>query len=266
MGKFIEIYEQNLIDAKKQYIESSNFSSKPIMTTGVISPESTICIQPIFGIEFGLDKAGTNTILEMLENKWDAKTENERKNLLGILTDIYTITEEYLGGHGIPSVRQNAYLKADNNRLTLSEIQEKNIGLCAERAAIGHQMFSIIEKAGLTNFTSFLTISHLTVDTREPHSFIVLKHNTDSSKQYIFDIENPVKYMKTSDSKPMLGVALYPMTQEEFEAFQEGKSIAPQTIYEQFGMIIADTKRYYGDEEITINKIDKDITNDVHER
>ena len=245
---FNEIYEDSLVDAQKIYIESSNFSSKPIMTTGIISPESTICIQPMFGIEFELDKDGMSEIIKMLENKWTAKTESERKNLLSVLTDIYSITEEYLGGHGISATRQNAYFQATDNRLNFSEIKGKNIGLCAERAAIGHQLLSILERAGLTNFKSFLTNSHMTTDTREPHSFIVLKHKKDSSKQYIFDIENPLEYKTSESSEPKLGIALYPMTEEEYEAFKEGKSIVPQSIYEQFGMQVVSAKRFYGDE------------------
>ena len=218
------------------------------MTTGIISPESTICIQPMCGIEFELDKDGMSEIIEMLENRWAVKTESERKNLLSVLTDIYSITEEYLGGHGISATRQNAYLQATDNRLNLSEIKGKNIGLCAERAAIGHQLLSILERAGLTNFESFLTNSHMITDTREPHSFIVLKHKKDSSKQYIFDIENPLEYKISESSEPKLGIALYPMTEEEYEAFKEGKSIAPQSIYEQFGMSVVSAKRFYGDE------------------
>lgn len=245
---FKQIYENSLVDVQKKYIESSNFSSKPIMTTGIISPDSTICIQPIFSIEFELDKEGMNNIIEMLENSWNAKSENERKNLLSILTDIYSITEEYLGGHGIQATRQKAYLQAPNNRLNLSEIKGKNIGLCAERAAMGHQLLSILEKAGLINFESFLTNSHMTMDTIEPHSFIVLKHKKDSSKQYIFDIENPLEYKMNESSEPRLGVALYSMTEEEYKAFKEGKSISPQSIYEQFGMSVVSAKRFYGDE------------------
>ena len=245
---FKQIYENSLVDVQKKYIESSNFSSKPIMTTGIISPDSTICIQPIFGIEFELDKEGMNNIIEMLENSWNAKSENERKNLLSILTDIYSITEEYLGGHGIQSTRQKAYFQATNNRLNLSEIKGKNIGLCAERAAMGHQLLSILEKADLINFESILTNSHMTMDTIEPHSFIVLKHKKDSSKQYIFDIENPLEYKMNESSEPRLGVALYSMTEEEYKAFKEGKSISPQSIYEQFGMSVVSAKRFYGDE------------------
>ena len=245
---FKEIYEKSLVDAQKKYIESSNFSSKPIMTTGIISPESTICIQPVFGIEFELDKDGMSKIIEMLENRWDVKTESERNNLLSVLTDIYSITEEYLGGHGISTTRQKAYFQAPDNRLNLSEIKGKNIGLCAERAAIGHQLLTILERAGLTNFESFFTNSHMTTDTREPHSFIVLKHKKDLSKQYIFDIENPLEYKTSESSEPKLGIALYHMTEEEYAAFKEGKNIVPQSIYEQFGMSVVSAKRFYGDE------------------
>ena len=246
---FKKVYEESLIDAETTYIKSSNFSSKPIMKSGIISPESTICIQPVFDIEFGLDKDGMNTIIEMLENKWNAKTEKERKNLMSVLTDIYAITEDYLGGHGNQEKRQKAYFQSDNNRLTLSEIKGKNIGLCAERAAIGHQMLSILEKAGLTNFESFFTNSHVTIDTSEPHSFIVLKNKNDSSKTFIFDIENPIEYKKSEESKSNLGIALYSMTEEEYQAFKDGKNISPQSIYEQFGMLLVSDKRFYGDEE-----------------
>ena len=123
---FNEIYENSLADAQKKYI-GDIFLSKPIMTTGIISPESTICIQPSFGIEFELDKDGMSEIIEMLENRWIAETESERNNLLRTLTDIYLITEEYLGGHGIPATRKNAYFQATDNRLKLSEIKGKNI-------------------------------------------------------------------------------------------------------------------------------------------
>lgn len=48
------------------------------MTTGIISPESTICIQPVFGIEFELDKEGMSEVIEMFENIWNSRTEKEK--------------------------------------------------------------------------------------------------------------------------------------------------------------------------------------------
>ena len=247
--KYNEIYENSLVDAQKKYIENSTFSTKPLMTTGIISPESTICIQPELGIEFELDKEGMSEVIEMLENIWASRTEKEKKNLLSILSDVYSVTEVYLGGHGIPEKRENAYIKAKNNRLSLSEIKGKNIGLCAERAAIGHQLLTILEKAGfIWEFESFLTLSHMAVDTLVPHAFIVLKNKKDSSKQYIFDIENLIEYKKNDSSELVPAIALYPLTEEEFEDFKEGKSLSPQCIHEQFGLSVVGPKKYYGDE------------------
>lgn len=125
--KFNEIYENSLVDAQKKYIESSNFSTKPLMTTGIISPESTICIQPVFGIKFELDKEGMSEVIEMFENIWNSRTEKEKKNLLSILSDVFSVTEEYLGGQGNLEKRENAYIKAKDNRLSLSEIKGKKL-------------------------------------------------------------------------------------------------------------------------------------------
>lgn len=187
------------------------------MTTGIISPESTICIQPVFGIEFELYKEGMSEVIEMFENIWNSRTE-----------------------------------------------KEKNIGLCAERAAIGHQLLTILEKAGfIGEFESFLTLSHMAVDTLVPHAFIVLKNKKDSSKQYIFDIENLIEYKKNESSELVPAIALYPLTEEEFEDFKEGKSLSPQCIHEQFGLSVVGPKRYYGDE---IHYDDENYENEVQEK
>ena len=255
MKSFKKIYEEQIKDTKKEYIESSNFTTKPIMTKDIISPDSILCIQPAFDVTFNLDKEGMNTIIEMLENKWNSRTDKEKKNLIVILTDIYTITEDYLGGHGIPKNREDAYLGVKDTHLSLSEISGKKIGLCAERAAIGHQLLTLIEKSGLINYESSLINSHLALDKRIPHSFILLKHKSDSSKQFIFDIENPIKYKPTNESKPMPGLALYPISEEEYYSFINGEVISPKSIFEQYGMMIVGEQRYYGDGEIpTVTK------------
>lgn len=149
------------------------------MTTGIILPESTICIQPVFGIEFELDKEGMSEVIEMFENIWNSRTE-----------------------------------------------KEKNIGLCAERAAIWHQLLTIPEKVSfIGKFESFLTHSHMAIDTLVPHAFIVLKNKKDSSKQYIFDIENLIEYKKNDSSELVPAITLYPLTEEKFESFKEKKLI-----------------------------------------
>jgi len=252
---FKEIYEKGISNARKQIIQSSHFTTKPIMTTGILPPGSTICIQPAFDLNFEVDQKGMEKLIAMLEDKWNSTSENERKNLLSILTNIYSISDDYLGGLGIPSKRKNAYFHKKDGCLSLSEIESKNIGLCAERSVIGHQLLSILQQANIINYESYLINSHLTIDgkketTIEPHSFIILKHKHDSSKQFIFDIENPIYYKISDNDTPVPGVALYPITEEEYESFKVGKSISPHSIFEQFGMSIVGDQRLYGDEKI----------------
>lgn len=252
---FKEIYRKELINAPKQDINGDAFPVKPIMTNGIISPESTIIIQAIFDIGFQLDKSGMEKVIEMLENKWNASSKDWEKNFLQILTDIYSITNEYLGGQGIEKNRKEAYSNAEDSRLNLSEIEGKKIGLCAERAAIGHQLLTILQQAGIINYKPYFTMSKLTTDDRiEPHAFIVLKHKEDASKQFIFDIENPLKYKMRNSDKEWPGVAIYPITEKEFEAFANGESISPKSIYEQSGASIVGTSRAYGNGKFSIGK------------
>lgn len=127
--------------------------------------------------------------------------------------------------------------------------KRKNIGLCAERAAIGHQLLTISEKVGfIGKFESFLTHSHMAIDTLVPHAFIVLKNKKDSSKQYIFDIENLIEYKKNDSSELVPAITLYPLTEEKFEVFKEEKNLSLQCIHEQLGVSVVGPKRYYGDE------------------
>lgn len=256
----VEIYKQNIVNANKQNVASSQFSQKPIMVSGLMAPQSKITIQSLFGIDFELDEEGMCKALEILGGKLEQRTDAQKKDFMCLLTDIYCTTEEYLGGHGVKEVRQSAYVSAPDQKLKLSEIQGKRVGLCAERAIMAQQIMATLEKEGmLANYTTFLTNSHLTVDgNREPHSFIVIKHNSDSSKQFLFDVENLLHHKPTKESQPVPAVALYPMTEQEFKDFQEGKSFQLKSIYEHFGMTVVDKPRIYGDEEVKQNQTNLD--------
>lgn len=243
---FKEIYEEGLINSKKQIVETSNLSSKPILITGIISPESKICINPSNEVTFELDKKGMEKIIGMFQDRWNVLSDEERKNLMHVLREIFLLTQEYLGGIGNPAVRLHAYEHAKNLCLSLSEIEGKQIGLCAERAAIGHQLLSILEQTGILNFESYLTNSYITTKEMRPHAFIVLKHHKDESKQFIFDIENPIEYHL--NGKTVQGIALYSMTKEEYKDFINGKNISPKNVLEQIGISALGEKRAYGNE------------------
>lgn len=64
------------------------------MTTGIILPESTICIQPVFGIEFELDKEGMSEVIEMFENIWNSRTEKEKN--IGLCVERAAICHQLL--------------------------------------------------------------------------------------------------------------------------------------------------------------------------
>lgn len=250
MENLVELYDRCLEDAKTQNIESSNFNTKPTFTEGILSLDSRVCVQPMFGFEFAIDKKGMHEVIKSFQDLYLKESESNKENLLAILTDIYSVLENYLGGHGIQSKRSEAYFTSKERCLNLSDIKGKQIGLCAERGIVGHQLLALMEKAGIMkNFQSLATGSHLKTDKSSPHFFITLKHKKDKSRIYLFDIENPVKFQTSKDAKPITGIALYSLSEDEFKDLQNGKLISPKTVYEQFGYKLADSepKRYYGD-------------------
>ena len=249
---FKEIYKKNLNNIEKRRM-GSVFSPKPEMYTGFISPESSIIVQPFFGFEFRLDQNGMEDILETFEKKWNSKSKAEKENFYNTLYDIYDITEKYLGGQGDIQARQQAYFQ--NGKLNLSDIKNKKIGICAERAAIGHQLISVLQQADFIPpyISSYYTLSNLHADTQsEPHALIVLENKKDKSRNILFDIENPLEFYSTNTNQNELGIGFYIMTEDEYNAFKEGKSISPKSIYEQNGMSLIGSKRFFGNEKLPL--------------
>ena len=198
-------------------------------------------------------------VIENFETEINKCSEMEKKNLMTLLYYMHNVIENYFGGRGIHNKRQKAYFDAPRGLLNLSDIENEQIGVCAERAMVGHQLLMLLSKDGDINYDSYIANSFLTVEgEREPHSFIILKHK-EEDKQFLFDIENPVQYQ--NDGKIVGGIALYSMTETEYKDFVEGKVVSPQSIYEKFGMTLIGDKRYYGNGEIPIDKgnpIEKD--------
>lgn len=247
---FKDIYEKSLKNAKTTEIDAKDYkSSKPIMVSGIISPDTKFVIQPNLFIKFSLDKKGMDKVIDMFESVWNTKSDTDKKSLFFILSEIYNITEEYLGGRVIPALRQGAYSRAKGHHLTLSQIEGKKIGACTERSAIAHQLLVILEKAGVIHHESYFTNSRMTTDTSGPHSFVILISKNDPSKKYLYDIENPIEFIPKNEINSTLGVGLYHMTEEEYQDFVSGKSISPKSIFEGAGMKVINEKRYFGNGE-----------------
>lgn len=246
--KLIEAYNKLIKEAESQYVETSVFAEKPIMTSGIITPDSTISIQPMFGIEFKADKEGMEAVLRLLEERLASHPDGK---LLSVLTDVYVAIDKFLGGRGIKTIRQSTYIN-NKGTLTLSDIQGKNIGQCAERATIAHNCLKVLEKTGaIQSYSSKLTNSFLDVDgNRGPHSFVTLISKDPTKDSLLFDIENLLHYKTEPDGQLTEGVGLYAMMPDELEQFKEGKTLKLKSIWEKFGLKISDKDRYYGNEKV----------------
>lgn len=234
---FKEIYENRLKDAQEMVIKEGVY--QPKMISGLISPESKIFFG--WGAEFTLDKDGVRKIIGMFTERWNMMTDDAKNNFVSIMSEISYIVNKFFGGTGATeNERIDAYDQADLE-LCLSEIEGKNIALCAERAAVGHQLVTILQEVCFQNYVSYYTLGSIITETVDaPHAFILLKNKVDPSKQYIFDIQNPL--MINGYNYP----ALYRLTVEEYKDFEEGKIISPQSVYEELGATILGEKRSFG--------------------
>ena len=250
---FVKIYEELISKQEKRKLESSNFSDKPIMYDGIITPESSVTIQPVFGIDFSIDKIGMIELLNDLEKRFNQQTDEQNKNLMWITYAVENSINEYFGGRGDGAKRESAYF-SNNEHLTLSDIKNERIGLCAERASVAQNCFEVLREAGIIkSYIPHLTNSHLTIKgERTPHSFITLVNEEKSS--WIFDIENNIEYLD-KDGNKTFGVALYKMSKEELEEFKQGHSLKLKSVYELSGIEECGQDRYYGSEELrTLNE------------
>ncbi len=243
------IYLEEVKNSKTCHIESSHFCDKPQMYSGLISPQSTINIQPIFDVNFKIDEAGMCEILDIFQKKYETYSESDKKNLFNILQEVYETTEEYLGGHGNESKRINMY--GSNDILQLSDIKGERVGLCAERASVAHEILTTLQKAGALKYTSYFTGTHLAANNvpKVPHAVVVLQNEEDPNKVFLYDIENPILY-KAPDGKKYRYIALYRMDEKQFEEFKNGKTMELKGLLEEYdGYELAEAKRQYGEQD-----------------
>ena len=239
-----ETYEEAIMNSEKRTIIANNISEKPMLTSGIITPDSSVEVNMI-GHNFSLDKEGMLKIIDSFEKRWG--NEPNKDNLMFVLYHVYTVINEFFGGQGDEKNRKQAYWNADLEGLTLSQMEGKRIAQCVERAALGHQLLTLLNKAGVTKYESKLVNSRMASGEGQKmgaHSFIVMTNPTDKSKFLFFDIENPRAYYQNKERN--LGIGLYALTEGEYKAFLDGKIVSPKTIYEANGMKVDGDKYRYG--------------------
>lgn len=89
------IYDEMVNTSSNKHIGAHNFHTKPTMVSGIFTPESTIEVSP-YGDLFKIDEEGMHKVLGMLEEKMT--DEEAKRNLLALLTKVYEVADEYLGG------------------------------------------------------------------------------------------------------------------------------------------------------------------------
>ena len=242
---FKETYDNLISSAKDRYIDSSNFKSEPVMESGIITPGSSICIQPAFGIEFKLDKEGMHNLLASLEKQIKVDDESN-KNLLVILTKIHNVVDEFLGGRADSVKRKGMYMR-NGGELSLSDIQGQFVGKCAERAAIAHQCLVVLKENGLLpNHSPEYTVTKISMDGKpDPHAVVVLRSTNPDKSNYLYDVENPVNFVLPNGTKTS-GVGLYPMSSEQLDKFETGDAMSLSPVYVELGCKTNEKERVYG--------------------
>ena len=146
-----------------------------------------------------------------------------------------------------------AYVGSDEEPLKLSDIEGKNIGLCAERSAIVHQCLTVLNQCVLKSYNPFYTATHLTVGDnydRNLHAVVILENRDNTADSLLFDAENLLTYRQTPESTKISGLGLYVLSPEELERFKNGDALPLKSIFEKFGMTVEGEKRFYGDGQI----------------
>ena len=254
---FINVYNKSIIGLPIEKLGSMMIGEESTIIKGMISPESKVWVNFFENHKFQLDKKGMEKIIKEFENIWSGIEPNLQKSLYAILFIIYEVlikfykynndmSEEELSIR--ESIRNKKYEEACDNCLSLSEIEGLNIALCIEFSSVAHQLLTILEKSNIIDYESHIVNSFCSFgeNITDKHSFLVLKNKQKPTVQYLVDIINPLQVKKNETSEPKFGLAMYPITEEDYQRIKEGKGITPKSIYEQDEMSIVDEKRLYG--------------------
>lgn len=228
----------------------SSGMNEQILFSDIISPNSKVYLDAGFrmGLKLSLDKKSIEEILDKFEEKWSEADPKYKKSLQFLTHSVSSVVNEFLGQSGTSANRTNTYLKSGDESISLSDIKGKNIGLCVERAAIAHQVFTVLSESGISNYKSIYTTSELEVDDGTnnygPHAFIILENKTKESERYIYDIQNPIVVKKDDEQYRVDGI--FDLSEDEYESYINKDMISPKCTYENYGYELVSQNRKYG--------------------
>lgn len=243
-----EVYNDLLKNAVDCDISSG--MNEQILFSDIISPNSKVYLDGGFrmGLKLSLDKKSIEELLDKFEEKWSEADPKYKKSLQFLTYSVSSVVNEFLGQSGDSANRINTYLNPRDESISLSDIKGKNIGLCVERAAIAHQILTVLSESGISNYKSIYTTSDLEVEDGNnnygPHAFIILENKTKESERFIYDIQNPIVVKKDDEQYSVDGI--FDLTEEEYESYINKDKISPKCTFENYGYELVSTKRTYG--------------------
>ncbi len=237
-----EIYESCLKEANQKNVLYDVMNIKPTVKEGIISSNSKVSLNDAFNANLIIDKESIFKIIDIFEEIRKTESDNFKNELSVICIDIYKAIQSFLGSTSDMKNRMNEYLKGD---VLLSSMEGKNVGACVEKASIAHQLFTILENAGILNYKSYFVESSIIIDSKDyPHAFVILENNTNNNKRILFDITNPIKLKK--NDKVINSMGLYALLPDEFNSFMNGGKISPDNLYYSDGYRIVGDNFSYG--------------------
>lgn len=243
---FREHYEKKINTLPPTFIDSNILESKPGVYSGLFGV-GTKAELSIMGHTFEIDEAGMLNILDMVDTWWNTCEPLQKSNTMSIIVNVSNIVSDYLGGRGDPKLRKDEYFSAPDHTLTMSEIKDKGIAQCSERSIITNQVLNVLNETGEIPYKSSVVNTRMHSNGSEAHTMLLLEHQDIPGKRILFDVENPLSVNVNGNT--YIYPALYPLSEEEYEAFMSGQTITPTSFWESKGLEVLDDTRSYGQED-----------------
>ena len=256
MLDLVTAYNELIGKSKKN--EVGFLGDKPEVCNEIINPDSECIVKEnFFGtkVVFSADENGMAEILKEIQ------ISEENRDLLNILTEIFNKINDYFGGKNTDDMKRITEYMDSGFRSTLSQIKNKRLGQCAEKALVAHNVLkSIIHTGHIKSFDSRFISSKLN---NSPHAFIIMENiSQKDGNSFIFDVENPASII-CPDGRTISVIGLYPISKNQLNEFYEGKSIKLKCIYDGVSGYKEDgIDRYYGNQHVLLQESSQNCITD----
>ena len=242
MKKLVRVYKKLIRTSKKRIIDWDPKDIKPKIYSGIFSIKTELIIHPDYNNGFRMDKKSVIKIIKQFENS--LQDEFLFPNIERLIEKCRLVVNDFLGHDCDIEKRARFYLSFKKKILNLSEFEGKNIGACAERAAIAHQCLNVF-KASCPDMKYSIHYA-ITRSNGMRHAVILfIPLLEELSNVLLWDITNDV-FCINNFGMLTRTVALYELDEQEYSDFLKGKVLCPKHIYEKKGRKVIEKLSYGG--------------------